>query len=223
MRQCRQMWMLSWLLLAATTAHAEPAHPTQAPVGDREVVVANHTARTIIELYVSAQAADSWGQDRLNDDELAPGATTHIKLGRSRDCYFDLLAVYDDTSREESRGVNVCRDRELAFEGKHVIAPQEALGPQRSVTVINGSPRPIQQLYFSSPDAAQWGDDLLVNSSISVGEQRRIEFRGDCNADVRVVFSNRSAEERRGLDLCRFPELRVVPGWTTSDRQDARD
>lgn len=222
MRQYCRIWVMSWLLIAAA-AHAEPTRPPLAPIGERDVLVDNHSSRAIDELYVSAQDADSWGQDRLNDDELAPAKSVHLNLGRSRECNFDLLAVYDDASREESRGINLCRDHEVAFDGTHLIAAPEALGPPRSVTVVNDSPRPIQQLYFSPPDAAQWGDDLLVTSAISVGEKRRIEFHGDCNADVRVVFANRAAEERRGLDLCRFPELRVRPGWTTSDRPDARN
>ncbi len=230
MGQRRQIWILLWMMVAslaalsfAQHALAETTRPTQVPIGDREMVVTNHTNKPVVELYISSQDADSWGQDRLEDDELPPGQNVHLKLGRTRACNFDVLAVYEDASREESRGVNICRDRELAFDGKHATPPPEPLGPERSVTVINESPRPIQQLYFSPPDAAQWGEDLLVASTISAHDQRRIAFHGACSVDVRVVFSNRAAEERRGLDLCRFPELRIEPGWTTIDRPDARD
>jgi hypothetical protein len=91
------------------------------------------------------------------------------------------------------------------------------------VTLVNASPLPIQQLYLSPPDAAQWGDDLLTQSALSAGEQRAIDFHGDCIADVRVVFSNRAAEERRGLDLCANPVLTIAPGWTTQVRPDSHD
>jgi hypothetical protein len=35
--------------------------------------------------------------------------------------------------------------------------------------------------------------------------------------DIRVVFENRAAEERRGVDLCRRASLSIEPGWTTTD------
>jgi hypothetical protein len=31
------------------------------------------------------------------------------------------------------------------------------------------------------------------------------------------VFSNRAAEERRGLNLCTRSRLRIAPGWTTAE------
>ena len=65
--------------------------------------------------------------------------------------------------------------------------------------------------------AAQWGDDLLATSGLSVAEQRAITYSGTCDADIRVVFANRAAEERRGLNLCTHHVLRITPGWTTSD------
>ena len=37
-------------------------------------------------------------------------------------------------------------------------------------------------------------------------------------ADLRVVFDNRSAEERRGIDLCTAGRIAIEPGWTTADK-----
>lgn len=220
------MRRLSWLagpivaglVAAGAPVAAEPQHPAYGPLGDRELGIANHSERGMVELYVSPQTADAWGQDRLGDDELDPGQSVRLKLGRMRDCTFDVLAVYDDTSREEQRGVNACRTRELAFDGHAASAPVEPQGPARSVTVIDASPLPLQQLYLSPRNASQWGEDRLAQSAMSVGEERRIAFHGDCIADIRVVFSNRAAEERRGLDLCATPQLRISPGWTTDER-----
>lgn len=219
---CR-LALVAALLLPAGQLVAEPARPTMGPLGEREVSVQNRSRHSIVELYISPQSADAWGQDLLGDETLDPGDITRQKLGRLRDCGFDVLAVYDDTSREEMRAVNVCRTRQMSFDGSHASAPVAPPGPARNLTVVNASPRPIQQLYLSPPDAAQWGDDRLALSSISVGEERHVEFQGDCRADVRVVFANRAAEERRGLDLCANPTLRITPGWTTQDRTDTHD
>jgi hypothetical protein len=109
------------------------------------------------------------------------------------------------------------------FDGRHATMPPETRGPVRNLVVIDATPMPVQQLFISPPDAAQWGDDLLVTASMSVDEQRNLSFRGPCAADVRVVFANRAAEERRGMDLCVNPILRIEPGWTTHERPGARD
>ncbi len=186
-------------------------------LGDRAVVVIDHAAHSIIELYVSPQAADAWGTDQLGDGVLDVGAQLPLKLGRMRDCGFDLLAVYDDLSREEQRGVNLCKLRQVIFDGSHATTPPDLLGPPHNITVIDRTAMPIQQLFISPQDAVGWGDDLLSTATMSVDEQRSLTFRGPCIADVRVVFANRAAEERRGLDLCALTTLRVVPGWTTQD------
>jgi hypothetical protein len=190
------------------------------PMGDRGLSVTNRSKLNIQELYVSPQSADAWGQDLLGDAMLERGGTLRLKLGRMRDCTFDLLAIYDDTSQEEMHNVNVCRTREMSFTGALATRPPPPAGPARRVTVTNASPLPMQQLFISSPDAAQWGDDRLSQSAMSVGEDRTIDFTGPCRADLRVVFANRAAEERRNLDLCANPTLRVAPGWTTQDRPD---
>ena len=222
MRQLRPSGLALCLLMplwlaAAGPASSEPSRPTLGPMGDRDLSIANHSDRTVVELYVSPQSADAWGQDLLGDDVLDPGQATKLKLGRMRECGFDVLIVYDDTTREENRGVNVCHTHEVAFDGSKASAPAEPPRPSRSVTVVDASPLPIQQLFLSPPDAAQWGDDRLAQASISVGETRKLNFSGDCSADVRVVFANRAAEERRGVDLCAQPVLRIAPGWTTQD------
>lgn len=213
----RRLVPLVVLLATLSSARAEPPRPVIGPLGDRELAITNRSEQGILELYVSPAAADSWGQDQLGDDTLDPRKIVRLKLGRMRDCVFDVLVVYEDTSREENRGVNVCRTHDLAFDGSHASAPVEPAGPTRSVTVSNGSRLPIQQLFLSPPDAVQWGDDRLTPSALSTGEERAVTFRGDCNADVRVVFSNRAAEERRGLNLCAHPRLVIAPGWTTAD------
>lgn len=209
--------------LPQITAPSPPPAVPPGSIGERGVLVSNASAWPIVELYVSPQASPSWGQDRLGDDLLQADGHRPVRLGRTRGCGFDLLAIYDNLRREERRGVDLCHVHEVVFDGSQSSAPMDAAGATHQITLIDASPVPIQQLFLSPPDAAQWGDDRLVNSSVSVGEQRALSFVGACVADVRVVFANRAAEERRGLDLCAFPTLRIAPGWTTQDRPDTRD
>lgn len=215
---CRLPGLLLFaLLLGAGTAWADPPHPP-APTapGEREVTVQNRAPRTMNELYASAKTAEQWGDDRLGDHVLAAGDSVRLRLGRTRECTFDFMVVYDDASREERRGVDICRTRQVVFDASAASAPPEA-GTEHQVLLLNRSALPIQQLFLSPPEANQWGEDRLVQSSISVGGQRSISWRGECLLDLRVVFENRSAEERRGIDLCSSPQISIQPGWTTTD------
>ena len=203
---------LALVLLVCLGAAPDTVPP--GPIGERELGIVNRSRHSIVELYASPASADEWGPDRLGERQIDVGARVQVSLGRMRDCGFDVLAIYDDASREEFHAVNLCRTRSLTLDGSTATpAPL----PSRSITVIDASPLPIQQLFISPLDAAQWGDDLLATASLSVGEQRSLTYQGTCDADVRVVFANRAAEERRGLNLCTTTTLRIVPGWTTAD------
>jgi len=191
------------------------ARADQLPAGDRDLTVANHSTQAINEIYVSPASADHWGEDRLGDETLPPGQTARLKLGRLRDCEFDVQVVYEDASREDAHAVNVCRVHVEAFDGSNASAPPPA--PEHDLTIDNRASRPIQQVLVSPSDAGDWGEDRLGNTSISVGEAATVHYRGDCIADLRVVFDNRSAEERRGIDVCAARRIAIEPGWTTAD------
>jgi hypothetical protein len=122
--------------------------------------VLNQSSRPINELYVSPQTADQWGEDRLGDRTLEPGASLRVHLGRTRGCVFDFKIIYDDASREEQRGVDLCRTRQLAFDGS-AATPAPDSDAAHSVTLVDQSAAPIQQVFISPAEANQWGDDVV--------------------------------------------------------------
>ena len=206
-------WLAALFGLLAVGAVAQTM-PTQ---GDRELSVVNHGHRTMNEIYVSPRSADDWGADQLGDATVQPGNTARLRLGRTRECRFDIQIVYDDASREVQHDIDVCSARQLAFDGSHAVLPPGADGGAHRVVVRDASARPIQQVLISSAASGDWGDDLLRHTSISVGDSATITYTGECVADLRVVFDNRSAEERRSLDLCQLGGVAIQPGWTTAD------
>ena len=205
----------------AATALADPPRPSPVPppagaMGEREVTITNRSELAISEVYVSPTSTDAWGEDRLGEVLLEPRKSTRLRLGRMRDCGFDVLVIYEDASREERTMQNLCRTRQVTFDGRGRILPQLPTVAARDVTLANQSGRAIQQVFISAADAPAWGDDLL-GRAISVGEHGMVTWRGGCTVDIRVVFENRAAEERRGIDLCQRAALSIEPGWTTSD------
>ncbi len=202
--------------LLSAAASADIPRPVQGPLGEREVTVLNGSPRPINEIYVSPESADQWGEDRLGEQMLDPGDSLRLHLGRTRDCIFDAKVVYDDASREETRGLNLCRIHQITFDGSTATPPPET-GAEHNVMLVNHARRPIQQVFISPAAANQWGDDRLTTGVISVGDRRAVTWHGACSVDLRVVFENRAAEERRGVDLCATPVLSIEPGWTTAD------
>ncbi len=202
-----------WLCLLLACA-ALPARAELEP--EREAVIVNHARRPVQEVYISPANVDEWGEERLGDHRIGPGESTRIRLGHLRDCRFDVQAVYDDASEEERHGVDLCRAHLVMFDGTTVIRPKVSKGASHRVTLANASARPIQQVFVSPADSGDWGADLL-GDSLSVADKADVTYRGTCIADLRVVFDNRSAEERRGLDLCAMGGVVIQPGWTTAD------
>ncbi len=119
--------------LLAAPARADIPRPAQGPLGEREVTVLNGSPRPINEIYVSPESAEQWGEDRLGDQTLDPGDLLRLRLGRTRECIFDAKVVYDDASREETRGLNLCRIHQINFDGSTATAPPET-GVEHSVT-----------------------------------------------------------------------------------------
>lgn len=207
---------LAWPIVAALLPLLMGAARAQ-PAPDRDITISNRGHLPIVELYASPTASDAWGDDRLGDQTLTAGHNLHLKLGRGRECVFDVQAIYEDASREEQHKVDGCHGRTVTFDGSASIAAPAHVAPTHEVTIANRTGRPIQQVLISPSDAGDWGDDRLGNHSVSVADAATVQYRGSCVADIRIVFDNRSAEERRGVDFCAARRIAVQPGWTTSD------
>lgn len=216
----RRLAGLAVALLAlglAGPAMAETPRPARGAAVLRELTVVNRSVRPVHELRISPSDADQWGDDRLGDDVIPAGGSFRVRLGRTRDCQFDVQVIYDDASREEQRGVDVCRRRSVIFDRSAAIMPPEPFAVDHVVTLQNRTGRAIQQVFISPGTADRWGDDLAPPGGIAPGASGAIAYRGGCAADLRVVYDNRAAEERREVDICAVPAQVIQPGWTVAD------
>lgn len=193
------------LLLAASTAQAQPF---------RDATVVNRSSQPIQQLYVSVATLDDWGNDRLGTALLAPGRSLRVRLGRTRACRYDIRVIYADDRAEEQRDVDVCRTRTYAFDGSGAQA--EPAAEPRQVELHNRTPLALAEVYLAPAGSGQWGANR-VTEALAAGGQTTLRYTGPCEADLRVVFTNRAAEERRAINVCDRPSVSVAPGWTTTD------
>jgi hypothetical protein len=207
------------LLAAGLAAAQAPPRPGQRPGQQQQqqqagpnFSIRNEGSRTIREFYASSPQDNDWGPDRLGADMVAAGQTFRLQLPRGAGCTQDLRAVYDDDSSVERRNVDICRERTQAFRNAE---------PDTEVTVVNNHGRTLFQLYFRPGRGGDdWGPDRLGSGTVDTGERETIRFsaQGQCVFDIRVVFDNDSAEERKGVNLCENRHVVFRPGWTTDDQ-----
>ncbi|GAN78244.1 hypothetical protein [Acidisphaera rubrifaciens] len=218
------------ILLLAVLALSPPvdAMRTQAGadpvvrVADHLLTVANRARQPIIAVRMSSARDDDWGDDRLGPQQtIAPGRSVTLHL-QGAGCAWDAQATYRDGSTQERRGLDICRVRTVAFDGGRAGDGDEDGGgqdqPGHDVSLRNASGRTITEIYVSPRNATDWGDDRLGDGQLLPGKALSVTFNGGCRQDVRIVYDNKSAEERRGVDLCAHPRLRISPGWVLPDQ-----
>lgn len=67
----------------------------------------NRARSAVNELYATVDGAQDWGEDRLGDDTVAPGATHIVRLPNGQ-CVYDVRIVYASGEASEKRRLNLC-------------------------------------------------------------------------------------------------------------------
>jgi hypothetical protein len=178
--------------------------PRAATASNADFDVVNRSSQTIQEVYVAPSPAHQWGTDRL-PGTIAPGARYKVVMPRDGRCQYDVRVVYQDRTSEERRSQNLCGLSELAFAG----APRPAAAASNpDFAVVNKSSLTIRELYVSSAKSDKWGQDRLPGT-LAPGARFEVKLPrdGQCQFDVRVVYTDRSTEDRRGQNVCTISEL----------------
>jgi hypothetical protein len=207
-------FLLTLLALPAAGQQQQQQRPAQQQPAP-QFTIKNDGEVTLQELYVArgGQGARGWGPDRFGSEVVPPGESFRVRLPQGFGCSVDIRIVFEDGTDEVRERVDVCRAREVAF-----ARALPAAAGDREVAVENGSPRTIQRLFISGADEREWGEDRLGSDTIAPGDSLtvRVPDQG-CSYDIRAVFDNGGAEERRRVDLCALSRVVIAPGWTTAD------
>jgi hypothetical protein len=75
--------------------------------------------------------------------------------------------------------------------------------PDPSFRLVNRDPAAVHEIYVSSSGSRAWGADRLGQDVLIPGRFARIGLpAGQCLHDIRVVFADGRAVERRRVDTC---------------------
>lgn len=104
--------------------------------------------------------------------------------------------------------------RRLAFLGLlgpagAAVAPAAwAQANDPSFRVTNIAPGAINEIYVSSAAANAWGPDRLGERTLGTGASTVVRLPpGQCVNDVRIVYANGTATERRRVNTCSITDM----------------
>ncbi len=192
--------------------------PTAAQAQNRCWLV-NDTGRTIMEAYVSSSRVSGWGPDILGSGVLPPGQRVWVTPNFG-DCMLDVRVTYQGGGEETRMGVNACGLSQIVFgrggagAGATVgggagaaISPGRSGNP--SFYLTNGSGATIREVYVSLSTESNWGGDRLGANVLQPGQRLQVSLPaiGVCQVDMRVVYMNGAAQERRRVDTCNIAEF----------------
>ena len=77
-----------------------------------------------------------------------------------------------------------------------------------SFNLVNRAQAPINEVYATPRGQDTWGKDMLSDTTVAPGASVPVRLPvGQCTYDVRVVYGNGRAEEKRGLDTCSMTDV----------------
>jgi hypothetical protein len=78
-----------------------------------------------------------------------------------------------------------------------------------SFRIVNNTPNVVNEVYASPSSQRNWGHDRLGTQVIAPGATHivRLPADGQCVYDIRIVYQNNTAEERRNLNTCALTDV----------------
>lgn len=144
--------------------------------------------------------------------ELGPNVlATPIPTGRivrvphiGHSCRRDVRVIYSTGDTQDFPNVDGCATTDLIMPERGGLGAGFAANP--SFNVLNQGTRAIMEIYVSSITANGWGPNrFLAGRVMEPGTSFPIYLpTGGCNYDIKVVFADGVAQERRNVDGCRI-------------------
>ncbi len=208
--------VLTLAIASPLAAQPKPAVPPGAQNSSFNLV--NRSSQAIRELFVTSAGNANWGQNRLDGKSagavsIAAGGSFAVRRRVDTNCIFDIKVIYADGKPEERKGVNTCAVEDVAFGATASNIPVAATGKPAddpSFRLFNRSARNIVELRAVPAGGSEGGENRLA-TPLAPDKSQMIGFKrdGQCIFDLRVVFADGKAMEKKRANLCKIAELPV--------------
>ena len=196
----------------AALAAAWATWPAAAQTPNPSFNVVNRASSVINQVYATPAGMTTWGRDRIAGHPIPPGQTGPIRLPADGNCLYDIRIIYADGQSDERRNLNTCNVDNVIFPapGGRGTTPGRTAVDDPSFRLVNRGRNAINELYASAEDEDSWGEDRLGDDTVAPGAARVVRLpNGQCLYDVRIVYANGEATEKRHLNLCGIIDMRV--------------
>lgn len=177
----------------------------------------NDSGRVIQSAYVSSSRVSDWGPDILGTSVLPPGNRVWVTPNFG-DCVLDVRVTYQGGGEDTRMAVNACGLSQIVFgrAGGGVGAGAGAMvGPGRpasgnpSFVLTNGTGLAIREVYVSMSNESNWGGDRLGANVLQPGQRLSVSLPAGmgCLVDMRIVYVDGRAAERRRMETCSLSEV----------------
>jgi len=213
---------LTMVAMLAGPAGAQTRAPGPPPGAQNSSFnLVNRSTTAIKELFVTSAGNTQWGQNRLDGKSghptsIAAGANFAVRRALDTNCIFDIRVVYADSRAEERRGVNTCAVEDVAFGGTAAAGgPVAATGKAAddpSFKLFNRSAKAISDFRAVATGSTSGASPNRLGSSPLPPDNFRaitLPKDGNCIFDLRVVYADGKAVEKKKANLCRISELPV--------------
>lgn len=166
----------------------------------------NNTGEVIESVYVSPSRLNNWGPDVLGQSVLSPGQSYWV-VPQLSDCLLDIRVVFRG-GREETRWqVNACSLSRIVWGGGGGGGGPVTADP--SFRFVNRTGVTVEELYVSLSTDDRWGPDRLGQGTLPPGAVFQVNLPAGkgCQVDIRVVYADGRAVERRRVETCSIMEL----------------
>jgi hypothetical protein len=198
--RCRR-YLLAALLALVLTA------PARAQGNDPSFNLVNRSGQAITEIFVSPVQETHWGRDLLGNAALPDGRAFPVRISPAAGCRQDVRVVYADGRAEERRNQNTCAITQMVFGQGAAVPPGGGAGRNPSFNLVNHGVQAMREVYVSSARETTWGQQRLPRP-MQPGQHLPVRLPvDDCVNDVRVVWNDGRAEERRAVDTCQVVNL----------------
>jgi hypothetical protein len=212
----RRRWLAALALLAGLIGGL--VAPATAQAQNRFWLV-NDTGRVIERAFVSSSRVSDWGPDILGTSVLPPGQRVWVTPNFG-DCVLDIRVTYQGGGEDSRMQVNACGLSQIVF-GRGAGAGASVGGgagavisPGRptanpSFYLTNGTGATIREVYVSLSTDSNWGADRLGSQVLQPGQRLQVNLPAGqvCTVDMRVVYMDGRAAERRRVETCSVSEF----------------
>jgi hypothetical protein len=189
-----------------------PAEAQKRQSGPRgiEAAVINRANVPLLNLFVTAIDSAEWGEDRLGADTVRAGGRFGFSMEASRQCRYDVRAVFEGGREDIRTGVDLCQRPQITVDSRTQPSLENLprQGPVVFYIVRNRTAAMMMTLKLIDSDGEE-SEDVLGSTTVAAGASFVGRFKREDGCDYSFAATFKDVDDRAlpTRDLCARREV----------------